>query len=103
MRTGHAHPRRPHAIARRESSFGRRRGKAAAARQAAEVRGRLMSSGPEMDSELSPEASWSVGRWPERKFGGQEGQGREQSDPGASAGAGMDDSGQTGEPVSIWA
>ncbi len=77
--------------------------KAAAARQAAEVRGRLMNSGPEMDSELNPGASWSVGRWPGGNSGGQEGHGREQSDPGASAGAGMDDSGQTGEPVSIWA
>ena len=50
-----------------------RRQKAAAARQAADVRGRLMNSSLEMDSEVSPEASWMLGRWPQGNSGGQQG------------------------------
>lgn len=75
--------------------------KAAAARQAADVRGRLMNSSLEMDSEVSPEASWMLGRWPQGNSGGQQGQ--YQSDPDTSAGTEGDDASQTGAPVSVWA
>lgn len=75
--------------------------KAAAARQAAEVRGRLMNSSLEMDSELNPEASWMVGRWPEGNSGGQQGQ--NQGDSNDSDGPGVDDAVHTDKPVSIWA
>ncbi|HTU49148.1 MAG TPA: hypothetical protein VMF56_01065 [Acidobacteriaceae bacterium] len=75
--------------------------KAAAARQAADVRGRLMNSSLEMDSEVSPEASWMLGRWPQGSSRGQQGQ--YQSDSSASAESGADDAGQTDAPVSVWA
>ncbi len=75
--------------------------KAAAARQAADVRGRLMNSSLEMDSEVGPEASWMLGRWPQENSGGQ--QSMSQDDASVSDGAGADDAGQTGQPVSIWA
>ena len=75
--------------------------KAAAARQAADVRGRLMNSSLEMDSEVSPEASWMLGRWPQGNSGGQQGQ--YQGDSGVSEGSGADDTGQTDQPVSVWA
>jgi hypothetical protein len=73
----------------------------AAARQAADVRGRLMDSSLNMDSEVSPEASWMLGRWPQGNSGGQQGQ--YQSDSSASEGSGVDDTGQTENPVSVWA
>ena len=75
--------------------------KAAAARQAADVRGRLLNSSLEMDSEVSPEASWMLGRWPEGNSGGQ--QSMSQDDASVSDGAGADDAWQTEQPVSIWA
>ncbi|MGC1869324.1 MAG: hypothetical protein WA700_00070 [Acidobacteriaceae bacterium] len=75
--------------------------KAAAARQAADVRGRLMNSSLEMDSEVSPEVSWMLGRWPQGNSGGQQGQ--YQSDSSASEGAGAEDTAQTNAPVSVWA
>jgi hypothetical protein len=75
--------------------------KAAAARQAADVRGRLMNSSLEMDSELNPEASFMVGRWPQGNSRGQ--QGSDQGDSGGLEGSGADDTGQTENPVSVWA
>lgn len=75
--------------------------KAAAARQAADVRGQLMNSSLEMDSEVSPEASWMLGRWPQGNTGGQ--QGMSQDDSGVSAESGADDTGQPSAPVSVWA
>lgn len=75
--------------------------KAASARQAADVRGRLMNSSLEMDSEVSPEASWMLGRWPQGNSGGQHA--TSQDDSGASTQSGADDTGQTNAPVSIWA
>jgi hypothetical protein len=75
--------------------------KAAAARQAADVRGRLMNSSLERESELNPEASFMVGRWPEGNSGGQQGQ--SQGDSSGSEGGGPDEAGQTQQPVSVWA
>lgn len=75
--------------------------KAAAARQAADVRGRLMNSSLEMDSELNPEASFMVSRWPQGNSRGQ--QGSDPGDSGVSGGNGGDDTGQTDQPVSVWA
>jgi hypothetical protein len=75
--------------------------KAAAARQAADVRGKLMNSSLEIDSELNPEASFMVGRWPEGNSRGQQGQ--NQDDSSASEGGGDGDAGQPDTPVSVWA
>ena len=75
--------------------------KAAAARQAADVRGRLMNSSLEMGSEVTPEASWMLGRWPQGSSSGQ--QGMNQEDSSLSDGSVMDDTGQTNAPVSLWA
>jgi hypothetical protein len=77
--------------------------KAAAARQAADVRGRLMNSSREMDSELNPEASFMVGRWPEGNSRRQQGQSQDQSDFSPSERSESDDTWQTDKPVSIWA
>jgi hypothetical protein len=75
--------------------------KAAAARQAADVRGRLMNSSLEMGSEVSPEANWMLGGWPQGNSGGQ--QSMSQDDSSVSDGAVADEAGQTEQPVSIWA
>ena len=77
--------------------------KAASARQAAEVRARLLNSSGEVDADLNPEAQFLVGRWPERNARQQQGQDREQSAASAFAGAGMDDIEQADKPVSVWA
>jgi hypothetical protein len=77
--------------------------KAAAARQAADVRGRLMNSSREMESELNPEVSFMVGRWPEGNSRRQQGQRQNQSDSSPSDRSGTDDTGQQDKPVSIWA